>query len=260
MNAARLPAVVTAGGRLTGDLAAEAGTTIKALAPIGGTPLIHTALAALRAAKRIGTIAVVGPADALVQAGAAGDHTLEEGETGPENVRRGLAAVRADAGEGLVVVSTSDLPFVTSEAVDALLERAPADADIVFPVVTREAYLDVFPRSPNTFAPLAGRFYTGGSVLLVRPTAIERNHALIERVFAARKSQTRTALLLGLPFLLRFAARRLTIAQAEARASALTGCRCHALLGADPRLAMDVDTLDDYRYAKARWEARRCPS
>jgi hypothetical protein len=57
------------------------------------------------------------------------------------------------------------------------------------------------------------------------------------------------ARLLGPVFLLRFLARRLTIPEAEARASQITGCQCRVLMDADPRLSCDVDHLADYEYA-----------
>jgi hypothetical protein len=58
------------------------------------------------------------------------------------------------------------------------------------------------------------------------------------------------AWLLGLPFVVKFARGRLTVAEAEARASRLTGCRCRALVGADPRLGVDIDTWAEYQWAE----------
>jgi hypothetical protein len=124
---------------------------------------------------------VVGPVEPLrAGTGAAPDHWVEEGATGPENVERGLKALAAhedSRSDGRVLLSASDLPFLHADAVRWLLEHAPGDADIVYPVIRRADHEASFPDSPNVWTPLADGHYTGGSVLLVRPAAIERNRA-----------------------------------------------------------------------------------
>jgi len=215
-------------------------------------------------------VAVVGPSADLASAlsgvgdnGAAATHLLvDEGATGPENIFRGIAALR-DAGahgggEGHVLLSATDLPFLTGETVRALIaavEAEAGDADIVFPIVRRRDYERHFPDSENVYARLRDGEFTGGSVQLVRPAAIERNLALIEKAFSARKSQVQMAYLLGLPFILRFLTRRLGVAEAEQQASRLTGCRCRALLFDDARVAADIDGPTDYHYARSVWDS-----
>lgn len=260
-----LPAIVTAGGRLSGPLTESAGTSIKALAPLGGRPLVAHVLDALRASGRVGTVAVVGPRGHLAEAGIEGHAPLlvDEGQTGPENILRGLRALAELHGsggknDGHVLLSATDVPFLTGDSVRALVEAAEADAadaDIVFPILHRRDYESRFPGSPNEYARLRDGELTGGSVQLVRPSAIEANLPLIEKAFAARKSQVEMARLLGLPFILRFLTRQLTVAQAEEQASRLTGCRCRALVVRDARLAADIDSVADYDYARGVWDA-----
>jgi GTP:adenosylcobinamide-phosphate guanylyltransferase len=246
-------AVVTAGGRLTGALAARAGTDVKALAPVAGQPLLGRAIEALRSAGSVTRIVVVGPRARIEQAAldAGADEVHDEGLTGPDNVRIGLHALFDAIGDGRAIVASSDLPFLDSDAVGDLLHRARGEpvADILFPVISRSGYEAVFPGSPNVWTPLGGGEYTGGSLVIVRPAALERNRMLIERVFAARKSQFQMARLLGPAFLAKFLTRRLTIPEAETRASQITGCACRALMDADPRISCDVDSLADYDYA-----------
>ncbi len=254
-----MPAIVIAGGRLEGEFAERAGTAIKALAPMhGGAPLISAILASLRSSPRIGAIVVIGPHDDLSGAVTlpAAAVILEEGQTGPENVQRGLRFLSEKVAPSAerVLVCTSDMPFITAAALESLVEAAPTDADIVYPVVERSAYERAFPGSPNAFARLAGSEYTGGGVLIVRPRAIAANAALIETVFRARKSQVAMARLLGLPFLLRFLMKRLTVAEAEQRATQITGCVCRALVGAPVEVSADVDSLADYDYVLSRFQ------
>ena len=209
-------------------------------------------LDALKQTPNVGPIVVVGPPDLVPLLSIAYPDVclVPEGQTGPENVLRGLQAVRDEVGAGMALVCTSDVPFIHADAITGLLQNAPSTADIVFPVVSRADYDARFPGSPNVWTKLSGGEYSGGSVLLVRPDALEKNRALIERVFAARKSQWEMARMLGIGFALKFKMGKLTVAQAQARASEITGCRCHALLNGDPRLSADVDNLSDYLWAQ----------
>ncbi|MGC4045756.1 MAG: NTP transferase domain-containing protein [Armatimonas sp.] len=245
-----IPAVVTAGGRLKGPLAEHLGVEIKALAPIKGVPVLSRVLNALEASSGVSESVVVGPVDALRETVGERASLIDEGETGIDNVRRGLAAMRGAAGDGFVLLSASDLPFLSVEAIDDLISRAPQDADLVFPILGKDAYEAVFPNSPNVWTKLKDGPLTGGSVLLVRPAAIERNAALIEKVFEARKSQLGMAKLLGINIALKFAAGRLTVAEAEARASTITGCSCRVLWDAHPHLACDLDDPADFTFAE----------
>lgn len=241
-----IPAVVTAGGRLEGALAEVTGQSVKALTPLGGLPLLSRVLGALEGSGVVSRAVVVGPVEHLTPHVSAPHHLLAEGDDGIENLTRGLAAI--DAGEGFALIAASDLPFLCADSVRWLVENAPQDADIVFPITSRAAYERRFPGSPNTWAKLREGELTGGSVMLVRPAAITRNRALIEQVFNARKSQWKMARLLGLSFAVNMVLGRLSVATAEARATALTGCRCRVVADAHPHLACDLDTQEEWQY------------
>lgn len=243
-----LPAVVTAGGRLEGALAQATGQTVKALISLDGTPLLQRVLSALEGSGVIRETVVVGPMELLAPHVSHPNRLLPEAESGIDNLSRGLEAI--DAGEGFALVAASDLPFISVESVRWLVENAPQDADIVFPITDRQRYEARFPGTPGTWTRLREGELTASSVLLMRPAALERNRALIARAFQARKSQWQMAQLLGLGFALRFATGRLSVSAAEARVTALTGCRCKALFHAPPPLACDLDTHEEWLYLK----------
>lgn len=258
-SGAPIPVVITAGGRLPEEFAARAGTVVKALVSLGGRPLIWRVRDALAAVEGVApNPIVVGPVEDLQSAlGGFVAEWVPEGKTGPDNVVRGLAVLSQEAkAGGAVLLSTSDLAFPTPEAIHWLLRSAPEDAEIVYPVIRKETFEAAFPGSPNTYAKLAGQEYTGGSILLVRPDAIARNLPLIQRVFEARKSQFEMARLLGIGFLISFLTGRLTVEQAERRASELTGCRCKALMDAPPEIGADIDSLADYEWAESFLRSR----
>jgi len=254
MKGSLIPAVVTAGGRLPEALAARVGTDIKALLKIRGVPLLEIVVSALRESGGVSTIAVVGPESVREIALDAGANLLlPEGASGSDNMIAGLRAIHGEAGKGRAILAASDMYGLSAIAVaDAIARAADAEGDILFPVVTRVAYEARFPDSPNIWAPIDGEEYTGGSLTFVKPVAIERNHAIIEAVFEARKSQWAMARLLGMPFFFKFLLRRLTIPEVEDKATQITGSQCRALLNADARLAADIDTVQDWEYAVRR--------
>lgn len=244
-----LPAVVTAGGRLEGALAQASGQEIKALAALDGqTPLIRQVLGALEDSGVVREAVVVGPLAHLEPHVSAPHRLIAEGNGGIENLVRGLEAI--EAGDGFALFAASDLPFLCADSVRWLVQNAPEDADIVFPITDRPRYEARFPQTPGAWARLEGRELTGGSVFLLRPAAIRRNRQLIERAFEARKSQLGMARLLGLGFALRFALGQLSVSAAERRVTELTGCRCRVLHDAHPHLACDLDTHEEWLYLR----------
>ncbi|HTD34098.1 MAG TPA: hypothetical protein VK665_10585, partial [Candidatus Elarobacter sp.] len=91
---------------------------------------------------------------------------------------------------------------------------------------------------------------------VIAPEAVAPARALATKLFAARKSLPKLALLLGPALCLRFALKRLTIGDLEAFGRRRLGVPVGAVRGCDPGLCYDVDTLADYEYALSHAEVR----
>ncbi len=253
--------VLPAGGRIGGEFADEAGTEVKALIRLGGRTVLERTVVALRATRAMcgalsqsGRIRCGKRADFVSEART--DVVLPEGDSGPENIFRALRYLRDNpaAGAGTadsrrVLIVTTDLPFLTADALRGFLLACPKTADICLPVITREAFQKPFPDSVNQYVPLRDGHWTLGCAFLVNADALERSRASIERVFAARKSQLAMALLLGPVFVLRFLLLRLGVPDIERRCARILGCAAAAVHGCAPELAYDIDLPGDYRYA-----------
>lgn len=250
----KIPALVAAGGRIGGEYAQAAGTTIKALVEVSGRPMIGYALQALGECPAIGQICVVGPKELrpLLDKGRSW-----EADTGTA-VGNVFAGIRRLGEPSRLLLLGSDLPMVTAPALEDFVARAPKDCDIALPIVSKEDYLARFPDGRDEFARLADGRFTAGSQFLVRPEPVLRNRALIERLFNSRKSQAGMAMAIGLPTLAKFLAGRLSVADVEKKLSALTGCVCRAVPFCRPELAFDIDGLPDLQYAE-RWKAVNAP-
>ena len=240
-----LDAVITAGGRLSPDAAARFGTDVKALVRINGKPLIATVVDALAGMPGIGRIAVVGPAEA--RSAVSVDLWIDEFKTGEENL---VAAVRAATTERMIM-SASDLPFVTPASFAGLVAKTPDDVDACYPVFGREEFLRAYPLGRKHFATLADGEWTGASAFVLNRSPLLKDESLIRKAFGTRKSLFALASLFGPALLLKFVTRRLTVPDVERRAGSLLKAKVRAIYGADPALAMDCDDPIDLIYAHA---------
>jgi GTP:adenosylcobinamide-phosphate guanylyltransferase len=238
-------AVITAGGLVDGAFAQTIGTPVKALARFGARTLLDVALDACAEAG-IDGVAVIGGAEVRAHLAGYGVRAIDAALDGGTNVLRALGAW---PGERFVYL-TSDMPFATAAGLRDLIARS-ADFALTMALADVDAYEARFPHAPEHSVAIGGERVANGNAFVVAPEAIAPARALATKLFGARKSLLKLALLLGPAMCLRFATKRLTIADLEAFGRRRLGVPVGALRGCDPGLCYDVDTLEDYEYARA---------
>jgi len=250
-----IDAVVLAGGPADAIAARQPGAPNKAFVEIGGVTLVGRVLAALRAAEPIGRIVAVAPPAMRAHPGLAlADELRPDGVRITESLRNGLAGFPPDAD---VLVVASDLPILTRAAIEDFVTRVrDLDADVVYGCVEQRAHLARFPEVPHTWARLREGTYCGGGLMSIKPRALPLLDRFIERLGAARKHPLRLASLFGWDVLARYALRRLTIADAEVRASNILGASVRALVSPFPETGVNVDRVSDVALAEALVRAR----
>jgi GTP:adenosylcobinamide-phosphate guanylyltransferase len=240
-------AVITAGGRIDGAFAQAAGTRVKALAPVRGTTMLQRMMDALRAAG-VTRLAVVGGGEVRDACGSIVERVVEESPSGTENMIRALRAWPEDGSP--LLYATSDLPYVTSEAVAGFLKRvAPGTLAVALADFTQ--FTARFPAAPPFGITLAGERVVNGGVFSIPGGSAERLAAIARRFFDARKRPWRMASIVGPLALLRFLFGRLSIAHLEALTARALDAPAAAVRGCAPELAFDVDTAAEYAYACA---------
>jgi molybdopterin-guanine dinucleotide biosynthesis protein A len=246
-----IDAILPAGGRVSGALAEESGATIKALIPLRDETLLEREIHALRETGRIGRIVVIGPPELQNHdAARKADTILLEGNDGPENIFRGLQWLQQQENAARrVLVVTTDLPFLTPQALTQFIEMCSPELDICVPVIERREYEAVFPDSPGVWMRLQDGEWAIGCAFLLNAPALHKSRAHLEQAFAARKSQLAMARLLGPVFIVRFLFKRLTIAHILERCRRVLGCTGEPIRGCAPELAYDIDEVAEYHYA-----------
>ena len=144
-----------------------------------------------------------------------------------------------------------DLPFLTGEALDDFIARAEAaEADGVYAIVRKEACLREYPALRRTFFHLKEGDFTGGNVSLVSvslfPGCIEK----MQEVFALRKNPLKLAAWLGVSFIVKLLFRQLSLADVEAKVSALFGYRGRAVITEYACIGTDLDKAEEWAVAE----------
>jgi GTP:adenosylcobinamide-phosphate guanylyltransferase len=236
--------VITAGGAIAGDYAALAGTPVKALACVRGRTMLDRAIDAAYAAGAA-RVAVVGGNAVAAACASRVDKIVEQSEDGGENVIRALSAWPVDKA---LLYLTSDLPYVTGEALGAFVARVP-DGSMGVCLSSYAAFARRFPSAPPFGITLAGERVVNGGAFMIPAGCAPRAATIAKRFFGARKSRWAMARLLGPSLIARYLIGRLSIAALEGWATATLGLRACAVRDAGPELAYDADLIEEYRYA-----------
>jgi len=237
-------AVITAGGLVDGDFARALGTDVKALAQLGGSTMLDLAIDAARGAG-VGKLAVIGGDAVRMHCRDRVDRVVDAAADGGENVLRALAAWE----DAPLLYLTSDIPFVTAQAVKRFAQRS-AGFGMTMPLAAHDAYVHCFPNAPEHVIKLGGERVANGNVFFIASEAIGPIRLWATRFFSARKSKLAMARLLGPGLLLRFVLGKLTIRAIEAKAENTLGFSVAAIRDSDPEICYDVDTYEEYVYAR----------
>lgn len=240
-----MKAVITAGGPLEGEYADLAGTSVKALARVRGSTMLDRTIASLRDAG-VERIAIVGNAEVQRSVDGRVEKVVDDAGSGAKNV---LAALDAwpDDGEPLLYL-TCDMPYITTAAVTSFLERV-RPAALAMPLTEIDDFMQRFPGAPPFGITLAGECVVNGGIFHIPAGATARIRSFATALFDARKAPWRMATIAGPMLLLKFALKRLAIAELETRARKVLDMDVAAVRGSAPELAYDADSADEYRYA-----------
>lgn len=152
------------------------------LLEVNGEPMIKYVYDALRASKYVDKIIVVAAPEVEKALGLKDEpktsFMVDKGDAA-ENARFGVDQV---ADSDLVMFIPSDLVLATTEGIDRLIERVMAekDADIFFPLISREVCEQKYPEERRTYASFKDGQYTGAHIEFLRPALFLENADAVE--------------------------------------------------------------------------------
>jgi molybdopterin-guanine dinucleotide biosynthesis protein A len=249
-----ITAVVLAGGG-PDRLSALQDVPNKAFVQIGGIALVERTIDALRSSTQIGRIISVAPPETHDRAELHGsDERRPAGARISESLLAGLASLPL---QELVLVSASDLPFLSTAGIEDFIAQARArDCDLAYACVGRRDHLAHFPDVPHTWARLREGSFCGAGFIAIKPRVLPSLLLFLERLGAARKNPLQLAGIFGWDIFIRFGLGRLAIGAAEERASRLLGAPVGAIVSRYPEIAINIDRASDVALAERlaeRW-------
>lgn len=247
---AAVQAVVLAGAPAEQDLKDKYSVDNRAEVPINGKKMIQYVLDALHGSPHVGNIRVVGD---LSCEGVA--QVVPSAGTLIDNLIAGVKA--CDAGDGHVLIVTSDIPMVTSEAIEDFLARCrETDDEFYYAVISKEVNEAKYPGMERTYIKLAEGVFTGGNIILVSSRLITENGDLIRELLAARKSPVKMSGIIGMRFLFRAVIAQtiwpgaLPLAFAEQTVGRIAKARVKAIRTSYAEIGADVDKMEHMEFAE----------
>ncbi|HVA27083.1 MAG TPA: NTP transferase domain-containing protein [Candidatus Baltobacteraceae bacterium] len=241
---------IAAGGRVGGAFATETGSEIKALAPIGESTILERTIAAAAAigARRI---VVLGGEEIAARCDRRVERVLADMGDGAANMLACLQAFRDDSERSATLLLAGDLPFLDAAALDRYVRSIPART-VALGICSGVSYERHFPGAPQNGVMLGGERIVNASAIVVPFTALDAVARESAAFFNARKAPWRMAMRAGIGILAAHAIGRLTVERIERRASRVLGAEVAAVHDCAPELCFDVDSLEEYRYARSR--------
>lgn len=255
MNNKGFSAILLAGERPgASPVALAAGVACKALAPVGGRPMLARVLDTLLRTGLIENCLVVGNHEYrnALQPVLSDFGNFAEWHDGADSPARSaaLAASQIPA-ERRILLTTADHPLLTVAMIAQLCGSPEATShDIVAGVVRRRAVLDRYPDARCTALRFSDDEYCGTNLFLFATARGRRLMDVWQKVEAARKTPWRVVSLLGPVAVLAYLTRRLSLPTALATLSSRVGLTITATVLDDVRAALDVDTVGDWQMAK----------
>jgi molybdopterin-guanine dinucleotide biosynthesis protein A len=236
-----MAALVLAGSRPGGDpLALALGVPHKALIEIAGATLLERVVGALRGAGCDPIIVCCdeGPVAELARALSA---EVLPPATGPS---ASVLAALDHTGTPLLV-TTADHALLRPEWVCALIEEAPAGADVAVMLAEKARIEAAMPGSKRTYLRFADGHWSGCNLFLLRNAAARRAVETWIMVEADRKRPWKIVARLGLANLAAYLLGRLSLAAGLARLGRRFGVDIALVPARDGLAAVDVDSERD---------------
>ena len=263
-DAARCTAIVLAGSRepAADPVARAAGVPVKALARVGGVPMLARVLDALAASGRVERTAVLvdaatlrlPPPELVRLLERPGVLSLPAAESPSRSV---LAAIERLGDAGFpYLVTTADHPLLTDGMIRRFLDGVDARADAALALAAASNVARAYPDAVRTFYRLGRERYSGCNLFLLRTPAGRRLPAFWSDLERHRKRPWRLVAAIGFGPLLGFLLNRLDLARAMAELGRIAGARVAAVVLPEPEAAIDVDKPADLALAERILAAR----
>lgn len=243
--------ILLAGAANNGPLKDVSPAPNEALIDIGGRPMVQYVIDGLRQSREVRRIAIVAPPGQL-EPHVTGNGLEFVPSTGSivDNI---VAASRVLPRDEQILIATSDIPMITGEVVDGLIDLCrKTPADLYYPIIEKGVADSRYPVMKRTYVTLQEGTFTGGNIFLVNPEVIERTAPRVHKFLEYRKNPVKMVTLLGFGFLFRYLVlKNLTLKELEQKVSQMWDLKGAVVICPWPEVGLDVDKPSDLQLARA---------
>jgi len=241
-----MKAIILAGSQ--GDSPLKDINENKALIKIHNKEMVLYVIEALKKLDFIEKVALVGEEDKLLPLKDSVDTIIGGSCSLTQNI---LIGAKGLSNEEFVLILTSDIPMITSEAIRDFVEKAEKlDGEFFYPIVEKKYNDKRYPGVKRTYVKIKDGTFTGGNIFLVRVGVLKTAINKAESFLTYRKKPWKLAQMLGISFIFKLLLGSLTIFELEKRVSKIFGVKARAIKSPYPEIGTDVDKESDLMLAK----------
>jgi len=259
-------AIVMAADRNTDDpVARAAGVACKALAPVGGTPMVLRVLQALDDSQQVGPRLLCGPPRPLLEQAGVLKAGVDAGCYGwtasRESPSASAAAAMALVAESQpVLLTTADHALLTSQIIDSFCGQArAADFDLMVGLIPYEQVATVYPSIRRTQLRFSDRAYCSCNLFAFMTPRSRLITGFWRRVEIQRKHPWRMIGSLGWWPVFKYLLGRLSLQEALERISGRLQIKIGVAILPFPDAAVDVDSENDWQLVQKILSEREKP-
>jgi len=234
-------------------VAQAAGVTCKALAPVGGTPMVLRVLHALEESMEVGSRLLCGPPAPLLEQAEELKSGIDAGDYGWMASRESPSASAAAAMEQIaesqpVLLTTADHALLNSRIIDHFCSQArTADFDLLVALAPHELVARAYPAVKRTRLRFRDGDYCSCNLFAFMTPRSRAITGFWRKVESQRKQPWRVIGILGWWPVLKYLLGRLSLQEALARISDQLGMKIGVVMLPFADAAVDVDTENDWR-------------
>jgi hypothetical protein len=232
----------------------------KSLIPIDGQKsMVQYVIDAINETKSIGKIVIMGSEAFELESQLPIEFVNFEG-TLFEKLYRASAYFVAQGNTSKVVMIPSDIPLIKGNMIEELIsefekrDREEGKGSFYFSIIKKEIMDRRFPNNGRSHAKFRNHKIVVGDIHFGSPSKFIENKDVFYQLLGVRKSKYRMAKIVGFITLFKLLLKRLTIGGAEKRFSKITKSQVRAIFTTNPEVAMDADTIDQFKLLKKEIE------
>ncbi|MCG6898932.1 MAG: nucleotidyltransferase family protein [Gammaproteobacteria bacterium] len=259
-------AIIMAADRNPGDpVTRAAGVACKALAPVGGTPMVFRVLHALEESLEVGTRLLCGPPQPVLEQATLLKSGVDTGNYGwtdsCESPSASAAAALAQLPESQpVLLTTADHALLSSQIIDYFCGQArTADVDLMVALAPHDLVATAYPSMKRTRLRFSDRDYCSCNLFAFMTPRARAITGFWSKVESQRKRPWRVIGILGWWPVFRYLLGYLSLEEALGRLSRRLDMKIGAAILPYAEAAVDVDSIHDWQLVQQVLAEKKSP-